>query len=293
MPTPTTPTTLTTLLTDGSAGSAGATARIALDVAADDWRSAVTTAGRLLEDTGATDPDYTAAMIATVEDNGPYIVVAPGFAFAHARPSPAVHRTAMSWVRLAAPVAFGHPSNDPVTLVVALAATDATAHTTAMAQLAKVIGKKSTRDALAAATTGEEILAVLDGGSPSPPATPPGTAEADTATDTVTGTAEAASYPGGNTRDHILTVCGNGVGTSLFLKNTVEQVLDRWGWGPFLTVEATDTISAKGKAGEADVMMTSGSIADTLGDPGIPVWVINDFTDETEIDAALRQIYDL
>lgn len=293
MPTPTTPTTLTTLLTDGSAGSAGATARIALDVAADDWRSAVTTAGRLLEDTGATDPDYTAAMIATVEDNGPYIVVAPGFAFAHARPSPAVHRTAMSWVRLAAPVAFGHPSNDPVTLVVALAATDATAHTTAMAQLAKVIGKKSTRDALAAATTGEEVLAVLDGGSPSPPATPPGTAEADTATDTVTGTAEAASYPGGNTRDHILTVCGNGVGTSLFLKNTVEQVLDRWGWGPFLTVEATDTISAKGKAGEADVMMTSGSIADTLGDPGIPVWVINDFTDETEIDAALRQIYDL
>lgn len=293
MPTPTTPTTLTTLLTDGSAGSAGATARIALDVAADDWRSAVTTAGRLLEDTGATDPDYTAAMIATVEDNGPYIVVAPGFAFAHARPSPAVHRTAMSWVRPAAPVAFGHPSNDPVTLVVALAATDATAHTTAMAQLAKVIGKKSTRDALAAATTGEEVLAVLDGGSPSPPATPPGTAEADTATDTVTGTAEAASYPGGNTRDHILTVCGNGVGTSLFLKNTVEQVLDRWGWGPFLTVEATDTISAKGKAGEADVMMTSGSIADTLGDPGIPVWVINDFTDETEIDAALRQIYDL
>lgn len=289
MPTPTTPTTLTTLLTDGTDGSAGATARIALDVAADDWRSAVTTAGRLLEDTGATDPAYTAAMIATVEDNGPYIVVAPGFAFAHARPSPAVHRTAMSWVRLATPVAFGHPSNDPVTLVVALAATDATAHTTAMAQLAKVIGKKSTRDALAAATTGEEILAVLGGGSP-PPTAPPAAAAA---TGTATGAAEAASYPGGNTRDHILTVCGNGVGTSLFLKNTVEQVLDRWGWGPFLTVEATDTISAKGKAGEADVMMTSGSIADTLGDPGIPVWVINDFTDETEIDAALRQIYDL
>lgn len=299
MPTPTTPTTLTTLLTDSTAGSgsAGATARIALDVAADDWRSAVTTAGRLLEDTGATDPAYTAAMIATVEDNGPYIVVAPGFAFAHARPSPAVHRTAMSWVRLAAPVAFGHPSNDPVTLVVALAATDATAHTAAMARLAKVIGKKSTRDALAAATTGEEILAVLGGGSP-PPTAPPAAAAATatatgTASGTATGAAEAASYPGGNTRDHILTVCGNGVGTSLFLKNTVEQVLDRWGWGPFLTVEATDTISAKGKAGEADVMMTSGSIADTLGDPGIPVWVINDFTDETEIDAALRQIYDL
>jgi PTS system ascorbate-specific IIA component len=276
-------TTLTSLLTDDRDGDA-ATARIALDVAATDWRDAVTAAGRLLEDTGATDPAYTDAMITSVEDNGPYIVVSPGFAFAHARPSEAVHRTAMSWLRLAEPVAFGHPTNDPVTLVVALAATDASAHTTAMSRLARVVGKKSTRRALDEATDGAEILRILDGAStpasPAPAAAP-------------VSPAAAASYPGGNTRDHILTVCGNGVGTSLFLKNTVEQVLDRWGWGPFVTVEATDTISAKGKAGEADVMMTSGSIADTLGDPGIPVWVVNDFTDETEIDAALRQIYDL
>lgn len=282
-------TSLTSLLTDGRDGD-GATARIALDVAADDWRDAVAAAGRLLENSGATDAAYTDAMIATVEDNGPYIVVAPGFAFAHARPSEAVHRTAMSWVRLAAPVAFGHPSNDPVNLVVALAATDASAHTSAMARLARVLGRKSTREALDNATTGGEILAVLDDRATGPSddnGAPAASAPADAPTDT------AAPYPGGNTRDHILTVCGNGVGTSLFLKNTVEQVLDRWGWGPYVTVEATDTISAKGKAGEADVILTSGGIADTLGDPGIPVWVVDNFTDETEIDAALRRIYDL
>ncbi len=44
----------------------------------------------------------------------------------------------------------------------------------------------------------------------------------------------------------ILTVCGNGVGTSLFLKNTLERVLERWGWEQHVTVEATDTVSARG-----------------------------------------------
>jgi PTS system ascorbate-specific IIA component len=92
-------------------------------------------------------------------------------------------------------------------------------------------------------------------------------------------------------KGHILTVCGNGVGTSIFLKNTLEQVLGKWGWAPFFTVEATDTISAKGKASEADLVLTSGAIADSLGDLGVPVEVIRDFTSQQEIDGALRRRY--
>jgi PTS system ascorbate-specific IIA component len=86
---------------------------IALDVPAATWEDAVLAAGGLLERAGVAGPAYTGSMIDNVEANGPYIVVAPGFAFAHARPSPAVHRTGMSWVRLDEPVAFGHPTNDP------------------------------------------------------------------------------------------------------------------------------------------------------------------------------------
>jgi PTS system ascorbate-specific IIA component len=208
-------------------------------------------------------------MIDNVETNGPYIVVAPGFAFAHARPSPAVHRTGMSWVRLAEPVAFGHKTNDPVTLVVALAATDDGAHATAMAQLAKVVGNPAARAALDEATRPADVLAVLGGAT------------------------AAAAPAAGATRNTnlILTVCGNGLGTSLFLKNTLEQVLGTWGWAPFITVEATDTISAKGRAKEADLIMTSGEIAKTLGDVGVPVTVIENFTSTREVDAALRDSY--
>ena len=109
-------------------------------------------------------------MITSVEEKGPYIVVAPGFAFAHARPSDAVHRTAMSWVRLARPVEFGHASNDPVSLVVALSAKDQKAHLQAMRSLATLLGSPETRAALDTAATPEEVLAVLTQEAPAAPA---------------------------------------------------------------------------------------------------------------------------
>ncbi|GAB3217725.1 PTS sugar transporter subunit IIA [Mycolicibacterium hippocampi] len=246
--------------------------RIELDVAADTWQESITVAGGLLERAGIADAAYTQSMIDNVESNGPYIVVAPGFAFAHARPSAAVHHTGMSWVRLSQPVAFGHKTNDPVSLVVALAATDTGAHNTAMAELAKLLGDADRRAALDTAATPEELLGAL--GATAPPAG-----------------ASPASAP--QPKNLILTVCGNGLGTSLFLKNTLEQVLSTWGWAPFIKVEATDTISAKGRAKEADLILTSGEIARTLGDIGVPVKVIENFTSTGEVDRTLRDSYDI
>lgn len=46
------------------------------------------TAGDLLVSTDVSTDTYTEEMLRNVEENGPYIVIAPGFAFAHARPSP-------------------------------------------------------------------------------------------------------------------------------------------------------------------------------------------------------------
>ncbi|WP_066908814.1 PTS sugar transporter subunit IIA [Millisia brevis] len=254
--------------------------RIALDVQVDTRDEALRAAGGLLESGGIADRAYTDAMIDNVETNGPYIVVAPGFAFAHARPSEAVHRTGMSWIRLAKPVTFGHKTNDPVTLVVALAAVDATAHRSAMAALAKVLGDPQKRAALDSVATPAQLLELLD----DRPA-----ASAEAAPASTSGAAAGSS----TSKNLILTVCGNGLGTSLFLKNTLEQVLGTWGWGSYITVEATDTISAKGRAKEADLILTSGEIAKTLGDVGIPVKVIDDFTSTREVDAALRDSYDV
>lgn len=130
-------------------------------MAAPDWRAAVRAAGELLVAEGTSTDAYTDEMIQNVVDNGPYIVIAPGFAFAHARPSPAVRRTGMSWVRLAEPVEFGHDANDPVDLVVALAAQDSAAHTDAMAALARLLADPEQHDLLQSAATPAALHALL------------------------------------------------------------------------------------------------------------------------------------
>jgi ascorbate PTS system EIIA or EIIAB component len=270
---------------------------VRLDASAGDWRTAVRLAGELMTDTGTTSDDYTAEMIRNVEENGPYIVIAPGFALAHARPSPAVGRTGMSWVRLAEPVEFGHETNDPVDLVVGLAAEDQGAHQEALAGLARLLADPGTERALREAASPDELLAVLAGDRSGASATAErhsGASGAEPAggADRAGGPERAGGARGAGVHK-ILTVCGNGLGTSLFLKNTLEQVLQRWGWTAHVTVEATDTVSAKGKASEAVAVFTSREIAAALADMAVPVRVIEDFTSTAEVDGALRDTYDV
>lgn len=257
---------------------------VRLDAEAGDWREAVRLAGELMTRTGISTADYTAEMVRNVEENGPYIVIAPGFALAHARPSPAVLITGMSWVRLAEPVEFGHESNDPVDLVVGLAAEDSRAHQVALAGLAKLLADPETSRALKDAATPEALLAVLAGR----PGSGSGEGEGDAGA-----SGKTARRSGGAAVHKILTVCGNGLGTSLFLKNTLEQVLQRWGWTSHVTVEATDTVSAKGKASEAVAVFTSREIASALAGISVPVRVIEDFTSTADVDGALRDTYDV
>lgn len=266
---------------------------ILLDADAADWREAIRRSGELLVSTGATDPAYTEAMIRTVEEHGPYIVIAPGFALAHSRPDESVHRTGMSFVRLAEPIAFGNAANDPVTLVMALAAADSSAHREALAALAGVLADPARRSLLDEARTREDVLAALgaDGAGPGERSAEDSRSGAEAGTDTGPGTGALVDADAVPSKKLLLTVCGNGLGTSLFLKNTAEQVLERWGWSSHLDVQATDTISAKGRAKDSDAILTSGAIADTLGEVGVRVEVIENFTSQAEIDAALRRIY--
>jgi PTS system ascorbate-specific IIA component len=142
----------------------------AIQIASDarDWRAAVRAAGQALVACGATTAAYTDEMIATVEQLGPYIVIAPGIALAHSRPSPAVLRAGISLVTLANPVEFGHRQNDPVRLVVGLAAPDDEGHVTALATLAEFLADEGRRAALLSASDPASIRQMIgdyEGGS--------------------------------------------------------------------------------------------------------------------------------
>jgi PTS system ascorbate-specific IIA component len=137
---------------------------IVLGARATDWRDAVRLAGDALVDSGCTTAEYTDAMIRMVDDHGPYIVIAPGLALAHARPGPEVRCDGLSVVTLAEPVEFGHAHNDPVRVVIGLAGVAADGHLEAVAQLANAFNDAAAIPALAAATTRDAVRTILAGG---------------------------------------------------------------------------------------------------------------------------------
>ncbi|MBM7825815.1 PTS system ascorbate-specific IIA component [Arcanobacterium pluranimalium] len=126
------------------------------------WQEAIEAAGKGLIAGGITTSDYIDEMIQTVNTLGPYIVIAPGFALAHSRPSPSVKTTGLSWVTLAQPVEFGSKRNDPVNVVVGLAALDHDAHIVAMSQLARLIADKSRFAQLSSLTSVDAVREAIE-----------------------------------------------------------------------------------------------------------------------------------
>lgn len=153
------------MMTDLSLDEALPDSSFLLDEHAESWRDAIRAAGRGLVASGFATPEYTAEMIAAVEGHGPYIVIAPGLALAHSRPSPAVLRTGMSWVHLATPVEFGNPRNDPVTLVIGLAATDEEQHINVLAMLSRSLGRPDVKEQLENASSPRRVRSLLTGSS--------------------------------------------------------------------------------------------------------------------------------
>ena len=134
---------------------------IAIGVHATDWRAAITAAGDALALSGATTPAYTDRMIGVIDEFGAYIVIAPGLALAHARPGPDVLREGLCVVTLDEPVVFGHPHNDPVSVIVGLSVTSPDEHVQFVAELANIFNDPAVIPAIAAATTADEIRQLL------------------------------------------------------------------------------------------------------------------------------------
>lgn len=136
---------------------------IILGAEADDWREAVRLAGKALADSGAARPGYADEMIRMIDEHGPYVVIAPGLALAHARPGPEVLAGGLAVVTLKTPVAFGHPHNDPVRVVLGLAIQTAAGHLESVADLANVFNDSTAIDDLAGATSIAEVKRIMDG----------------------------------------------------------------------------------------------------------------------------------
>ncbi|GGA70509.1 hypothetical protein GCM10011490_21410 [Pseudoclavibacter endophyticus] len=125
------------------------------------WREAVTAAGKVLETIGATKNGYSDRMLWVIDAFGPYVVVAPGIALVHARPGPDVRENAAAVLTFPDGVSFGHPNNDPVRVVVALAVTRPDEHVKIIAVLAKLLDNDEAVDWFLRADDADELAAAI------------------------------------------------------------------------------------------------------------------------------------
>jgi PTS system ascorbate-specific IIA component len=108
-----------------------------------DREDAVAMAGDLLIASGRVTPEYREQMVAVLETHGPYFVLAPGIALAHAESSDAVLATGLSLVVLSDPIVFGNQANDPVRLVVGLCAVDHDSHIEMLGELSTLLSDEN------------------------------------------------------------------------------------------------------------------------------------------------------
>jgi PTS system ascorbate-specific IIA component len=108
-----------------------------------DREDAVAMAGDLLIASGRVTPEYQEQMVAVLETHGPYFVLAPGIALAHAESSDAVLATGLSLVVLSDPIVFGNQANDPVRLVVGLCAVDHDSHIEMLGELSTLLSDEN------------------------------------------------------------------------------------------------------------------------------------------------------
>ncbi len=109
---------------------------IELGVKVDDWEDSIRKAARPLINYNKVENAYVENMIKAVHELGPYIVIMPGIAFAHARPDETVKETCMSMITLDTPINFGSEENDPVSVVFAFGAENGNDHLKALQDLA-------------------------------------------------------------------------------------------------------------------------------------------------------------
>jgi ascorbate PTS system EIIA or EIIAB component len=123
---------------------------------------AISIAGDLLVASQRVKAEYVDSMLEAIDKFGPYIVIAPGIALAHGKPSEAVVATGLSLLIIREPVEFKHSQNDPVQLVFGLAATNHESHIQVMAQLAEFLSDSELVNSLLTCSNIDQIRALID-----------------------------------------------------------------------------------------------------------------------------------
>ena len=134
---------------------------IQLDVSCRDWRDAVTKSAAPLLEADYIEYNYIKAMIANIEENGPYVVISKGFALPHEGVDMGTKKLGMNLIRLKKPVSFEADELDPVEFVCCLSAVDHKSHLRAFFNLVNLLKQEEIKEAMRQCRTSEEMADVI------------------------------------------------------------------------------------------------------------------------------------
>jgi len=135
---------------------------IRTQVECQDWEEAVRKVGNILFENGDVESSYIDGMIKYVKKYGPYIVLMPGFALAHARPEDGAKNVAMCMITLKTPVKFGHENYDPVYVVMGLSAPAKERHVEALADICNILKEEKILDVIKCAQAANDIMKIFN-----------------------------------------------------------------------------------------------------------------------------------
>ncbi|QAT63235.1 PTS sugar transporter subunit IIA [Acidilutibacter cellobiosedens] len=135
---------------------------IKVNVNVKDWREAIEAAGNILLQNGNIKKKYIDDMVKAVVSMGPYMVITPGFALAHAKPSSDVLENSVSLITLKNPVKFGS-INDPVNVVLCIACVDNISHINVLKAVAEKLMIEEMIAKIALCQSVEEVYSLING----------------------------------------------------------------------------------------------------------------------------------
>ncbi len=129
-----------------------------VNIKADNWEEAVIEAGKLLLKSEKIEERYIEAMIKTVKEMGPYIVMAPGIAMPHGRPDSGVLELGVSVISLENGINFGSSEFDPVKLIFAICAKENKSHIELLQDLSYILDDDDLLEEVKKCTSKKDLI---------------------------------------------------------------------------------------------------------------------------------------
>jgi mannitol/fructose-specific phosphotransferase system IIA component (Ntr-type) len=135
---------------------------VQFETSVDSWQEAIIKSAQPLLDGGYVEQGYVDAMIESVNEYGPYIVIAPKVAMPHARPETGSKNIGYSILKLEKPVAFSEEAEHQVELLVALSCVNAESHLEILQFIVEVLSDENKFAAALNATNKQELIDIFE-----------------------------------------------------------------------------------------------------------------------------------